>query len=83
MVPPEHLLSAHLSYKFLIAYTPHDFPRAAFCLPSNSKLALTGEHQQMSLLFKGLSYTSAGRSELQPWEGTLSSLPGFGALPKS
>lgn len=46
MVPPEHLLSAHLSYQFLIAYAPQDFPRAAFCLHSNSKLALTGAHQQ-------------------------------------
>ena len=69
------LLSAHLNYQFLIAYAPHDFPRAAFCLPSNSKLALTGAHQQTSLLSKGLSYTSARRSELQPWDETLSSMP--------
>ena len=75
MVPPMHSLSAHLSYQFLIGYAPHDFPRAAFCLPSNSKLALTGGYQKTSLLSKGLSYTSATRSELQPWEGTLSSLP--------
>ena len=75
MVPPEPSLSAHLNYQFLIAYAPHDFPRAAFCLPSNSKLTLTGAHHQMSLLSKGLSYTSARRSELQPRDETLSSMP--------
>lgn len=57
MVPPEPPHFAHSGHLFLIAYTPCDFTRTAFCLCNNSKPILTGEDHQTSLLPSGLSVT--------------------------